>query len=335
MQDTKQAALRERSRGYMLFVATVDPESNLELGSTGRKYVLVRRELLRKLWVTMRGFQPRWLTPPGRKRWRQEYRLAWDCFAVYDADPLEVGCVVEGWWRLHGFRPRDADIKRLDYLIRRAYKFTDKLRNSREEERQERRDHQLQAQAERESGWAWTRIREVLDAGPKRVAELAACLELKPDTVRQTLHRHRDEVERVARGWYQLATVTPQPNKDKRKVLYKHFQSILGEGVTVGAGDDNPAQKEPLRAAAGTAAGAKKTPAKTEEDRHDIPLEDLEFYRWLEGRYYTPERYWSLRQDQEHYNYLKEKWQDEVRSNCEAEALWREQASRNSIGQSQ
>lgn len=335
MQDHSQAALLERSRGYMLFCATVDPESNLKLGSTGTKYVLVRRELLRKLWVTMRGFQPRWLTPPGRNRWRQEYALAWACFAVFDADPLEVGCVVEGWWRLHGFRPRDADIKRLRYLIRRAYKFTDKLRARRKEERQERRDHQLQAQAERESGWAWTRIREALDAGPKRLAELAAYLGLKPDTVRQTLYRHRDEVERVARGWYQLATVTPQPNKDKRKVLYKSFLSILGEGVTVGDGDDNPAQKEPLRAAAGTAAGAKKTQENSDGNRHDIPLEDQEFYRWLEGRYYTPKGYWSLRQDQEHYNSLKEKWQDEARSNNEVEALWREQASRNPIGQSQ
>src|ERR1039457_1719081 len=313
MQDASQAALRERSRGYMLFVASVDPESNLEIGSTGTKYVLVRRELLRRLWVTMRGFQRRWLTPPGKKRWRQEYGLAWACLAVHDCDPLEVAWVIEGWWRLHGFRPSDADIKRVEYLTRRAYKFTDRLRAKREQERQERRDHQLEMQSARESSWSWTRIRELLDGGPKRVAELAACLGLKPDTVRQTLHRHKAEVERVTRGCYRLPTVTPQPNKDKRNVLYKPFPSILGEGVTVGTGDDIPAQEEPLRAAAATAAGAKKTPENSKENRHDIPLEDQDFFHWLEDRYYyDKERYWSLRGDHDLYQNLRDTWKDEV-----------------------
>jgi hypothetical protein len=335
MQDASQAALLERSRGYMLFCATVDPESNLEIGSTGTKYVLVRRELLRRLWVTMRGFQRRWLTPPGKKRWRQEYGIAWACFAVYDADPLEVAWVIEGWWRLHGFRPGDADIKRVEYLIRRAYKFTDMLRAKREQERQERRDHQLETQAVRESAWAWTRIRELLDSGPKQLAELAACLQLKPDTVRKTLYRHRDEVERVTRGWYRLLTGTPEPNKDKRNVLYKPFPSILGEGVPVGVGDDNPAQKEPLRAADEASAGAKKTLETSKDNRNAIPLEDRDFYRWLERSYYTPERYWMLREDKEFYESLKETWQEETRSNLEVEALWRAQASKNPIGQSE
>jgi hypothetical protein len=303
----------------------------------------------------MDGFQPRWLTPPGKKRWRQEYRLAWDCFAVYDCDPAKVRCVVEGWWGLHGFRPTAADIKRVErFTIPRAFKFTDRLRAGREQKRQQGREKE----AARQASWSWARMKALLDGGPKRVAELAACLQLKPDTVRQTLHRHKSEVERVSRGCYRLLTVTPAPNKDKKEiVLYKSFQSILGGSVTVGAEEDNstqeecrlptvtpstnkektnlvlfnssqsilggsvtvgaeednPTQDESLRAAAEAAAGARKTLVTRKEDRHSIPREDQDFFRWLEDtHYYDVERYWLLKADPERYQHLKDTWKDET-----------------------
>jgi hypothetical protein len=221
--DTRQSAQAERNSAhkpnpfaYRKLVEQIDPEN------IGAEHV--RRELLGKL-LCMRGFWARWCTGPGRNRWKQEYRIIRDCFAIYDCTEWEACMVMEGWYRQHSLETTDADVKRVrGVYIPRAIKLTSQLRAKRQQREQVLRADRGVLKSVRESTWTWNQIQTLLSKGPMTSAEMILVLGLKPDTIYKTLSRHSNSLERVG-GSYNLKALdthwTLRPLEDKEEIKTK------------------------------------------------------------------------------------------------------------------